>query len=115
VKLITIVDFLGDSLSKYQSNYNTLLKDLGKDASIHVLNLSEFLVSTFIEEYLPDGSHVSTGKPTEYSPNNDNSAADLYDKWFEPVLCAALLEKAPELLTTKTCPEIDYSHRVVKK
>ena len=115
VKLITIVDFLGDSLSKYQSNYNTLLKDLVKDASVHVLNLSKFLVSTSIEEYLPDGSHVSTGKPTEYSPNNDNSAADLYEKWFEPALCAALLEKAPELLTTTTCPKIDTSPRIVKK
>jgi hypothetical protein len=58
---------------------------------------------------------VSTGKPTEYSPNNDNSAVDLYVKWFEPALCAALLEKAPELLTTKTCPEIDYSPRVKQK
>jgi len=115
VEFITIVDFLGDSLSKYQSNYDTLLRDLVNDSRIHVLNLSQFLVSTSTEEYLPDGSHVSTGKPTEYSPNNDNSAADLYEKWFEPALCAVLLEKGPELLTTTTCPEIDYSPRVVKK
>jgi peptidoglycan/LPS O-acetylase OafA/YrhL len=115
VKLITIVDFLGDSLSKYQSDYNTLLTDLDDDPSIQILGLNQFFSSTDIESYLADGSHVSTGKPTEYSPNDDNSAADLYDKWFEPVLCAALLEKAPELLTTKTCPEIDYSPRVVKK
>ena len=114
VKFITIVDFLGSSLSKYQSAYDTLLNDFIDDPSIQVLNLIKFLTPTVLESYLSDGSHVSTGEPTEYSPNNDNSAADLYEKWFEPALCAALLEKAPELLTTKTCPEIDYSPRVKK-
>jgi hypothetical protein len=115
VKIIAVVDFLGSSLSKYQSDYNTLLTDLDDDPSIQILGLNQFFSSTDIESYLADGSHVSTGEPTEYSPNDDNSAADLYEKWFEPALCAALLEKAPELLTTKTCPEIDYSPRVKKK
>jgi peptidoglycan/LPS O-acetylase OafA/YrhL len=115
VKFIAIVDFLGSSLSNYQTEYNRLLKDLVTDPNIYVLNLNQFLTSVTLKDFLSDGSHVSTGQPTEYSPNNDNSAADLYEKWFEPALCAALLEKAPELLTTTTCPEIDYSPRVVKK
>jgi hypothetical protein len=115
VQKVAIVNYIGEALSDQQGAYTKFLEEFTSRPDVVVLDLVSFLKEQKILDYLPDGSHVSIGEPTEFSPTDDNSAADLYEKWFEPVLCAALLEKAPELLTTKTCPEIDYSPRVVKK
>jgi hypothetical protein len=114
LKLIAIVNLSSMNSEKYPDLYNGFIEELTVIDNVVVLDLADFMSKVDSRSFLPDGSHVSTGKPTEYSPNNDNSATDLYEKWFEPALCAALLEKAPELLTTKTCPEIDYSPRVKK-
>ena len=115
VQKVAIVNYIGEALSDRQGAYTKFLEEFTSRPDVVVLDLVSFLKEQKILDYLPDGSHVSIGEPTEFSPTDDNSAADLYEKWFEPALCAALLEKAPELLTTKTCPEIDYSPRVVKK
>ena len=114
VQKVVIVNYIGEALSDRQGAYTNFLTEFAARPDVAVLDLVSFLKTQKILDYLPDGSHVSIGEPTEFSPNNDNSATDLYEKWFEPALCAALLEKAPELLTTKTCPEIDYSPRVKK-
>jgi len=115
VQKIIFMDYIGKVLSDRQSQYTNFLNEFKNRPDVIVLDLLSFLNTQKLHDYLPDGSHLSFGEPTEFSPNNDNSATDLYEKWFEPALCAALLEKAPELLTTKTCPEIDYSPRVKKK
>jgi hypothetical protein len=114
VQKIIFMDYIGKVLSDRQSQYTNFLNEFKNRPDVIVLDLLSFLNTQKLHDYLPDGSHLSFGEPTEFSPNNDNSATDLYEKWFEPALCAALLEKAPELLTTKTCPEIDYSPRVKK-
>jgi hypothetical protein len=115
VQQVVILNYIGETLSERQNDYSKFLKELEDRPDVIVLDLVTFFDQQKISDYLPDGSHVSIGEPTEFSPNNDNSATDLYEKWLEPALCAALLEKAPELLTTKTCPEIDYSPRVKQK
>ena len=115
VQQVAIVNYIGETLSARQGTYTKFLRELESRPDVIVLDLVTFFNQQKITDYLPDGAHVSIGEPTGFSPNNDNSATDLYEKWFEPALCAALLEKAPELLTTKTCPEIDYSPRVKKK
>ena len=115
VQKIIFMDYIGERLSDRQNDYTNFLSDYKNRTDVIVLDLVSFLKTQKLQDYLPDGSHVSFGEPTDFSPSNDNSAADLYEKWFEPALCAALLEKAPELLTTKTCPDIDYSPRVKKK
>jgi hypothetical protein len=115
VQQVFIIDYLGIKAIAQQDAYNDFLESLLTDAMVNILHLNQYLQKLAVNNYFPDGIHLSTGSPMEYSPNNDNSAIDLYEKWFEPALCAALLEKAPELLTTKTCPEIDYSPRVKKK
>jgi hypothetical protein len=112
VQQIFIIDYLGIKAISQQDAYNDFLKSLLTDATVNILNLSDYLQKLTVNNYFPDGIHLSTGSPMEYSPNDDNSAADLYEKWLEPALCAALLEKAPELLATNMCPEIDYSPRV---
>jgi peptidoglycan/LPS O-acetylase OafA/YrhL len=112
VQRIVFMDYVGERLSDRQDDYTNFLSDFKNRPDVVVLDLVSFLKTQKLQDYLPDGSHVSFGEPTDFSPNNDNSAADLYEKWFEPALCAALLEKAPELLTTRTCPKIDYSPRV---
>jgi peptidoglycan/LPS O-acetylase OafA/YrhL len=115
LKLIAIVNLNLQDNEQYPALYNEFVRGLTSSNDVVVLDLAGYMERVADNSFLPDGSHVSTGKPTEYSPNDDNSAADLYEKWFEPALCAALLEKAPELLTTKTCPDIDYSPRAKKK
>jgi peptidoglycan/LPS O-acetylase OafA/YrhL len=114
IQQVVILNYIGETLSERQNDYSKFLKELGNRSDVIFLDLVTFFNQQKITDYLPDGSHVSIGEPTEFSPNDDNSAMDLYEKWLEPALCAALLEKAPELLTTKTCPEIDYSPRVKK-
>ena len=115
VQKIAIVNYIGETLSDRQDDYTKFLSEFTSRPDVVVLDLVSFLKEQKILDYLPDGSHVSIGEPTEFSPTDDNSATDLYEKWLEPALCAALLEKGPELLTTATCPQIDYSPRVVKK
>lgn len=115
VQKIAIVNYIGETLSNRQDDYTKFLDEFTNRPDVVVLDLVSFLKEQKILDYLPDGSHVSIGEPTEFSPTDDNSATDLYEKWLEPALCAALLEKGPELLTTTTCPEIDYSPRVVKR
>jgi hypothetical protein len=115
IQQVVILNYIGEPLSERQNDYSKFLKELGNRPDVIVLDLVTFFSQQKIIDYLPDGSHVSIGEPTEFSPNNDNSATDLYEKWLEPALCTALLGKAPELLTTTTCPEIDYSPRVKKK
>lgn len=112
VSKVVFVNYIGETLSERQDEYSNFLNKLGNDPKISVLDLVAFFKEQKILDYLPDGAHVSIGEPTEFSPNKDNSATDLYEKWFEPSLCAALLKKAPELLTTRQCPKIDYSPRV---
>jgi peptidoglycan/LPS O-acetylase OafA/YrhL len=115
IQKIVFVNYIGEALSDRQKDYTTFLNEFNSRSDVVILDLVSFLSSQEILDYLPDGSHVSIGEPTEFSPTDDNSATDLYEKWFEPALCAALLEKAPELLTTTTCPKIDTSPRIVKK
>lgn len=115
VQKVAIVNYIGEALSDRQNDYTNFLSEFTTRSDVVILDLVSFLSSQEILDYLPDGSHVSIGEPTEFSPTDDNSATDLYEKWLEPALCTALLEKGPELLTTTTCPEIDNSPRVVKR
>ena len=115
IQKIVFVNYIGEALSDRQKDYTTFLNEFSSRSDVVILDLVSFLSSQEILDYLPDGSHVSIGEPTEFSPTDDNSATDLYEKWFEPALCTALLGKAPELLTTTTCPKIDTSPRIVKK
>jgi hypothetical protein len=115
VQQVAIVNYIGETLSARQSDYTKFLQELEDRPDVIVLDLVTFFDQQKITDYLPDGAQVSIGEPTGFSPNNDNSATDLYEKWLEPALCAALLKESPELLTTKTCPEIDNSPRVKQK
>jgi peptidoglycan/LPS O-acetylase OafA/YrhL len=115
VQKIAIINYIGEKLSYRQNDYTLFLEQFKNRPDVLVLDLVSFLKRQKISDYFPDGSHVSMGEPTNFSPTDDNSATDLYERWMEPALCAALLEKGPELLTTTTCPQIDYSPRVVKK
>jgi peptidoglycan/LPS O-acetylase OafA/YrhL len=115
VQKIAIVNYIGEKLSYRQNDYTMFLEQFKNRPDVLVLDLVSFLKRQKISDYFPDGSHVSMGEPTSFSPTDDNSATDLYERWLEPALCAALLEKGPGLLTTTTCPEIDYSPRIVKK
>lgn len=112
---IVIINYIGQKLAERQDEYTQFLSQFKNRPDVVVLDLVSFLKRHKLSDYFPDGSHVSIGEPTSFSPSDDNSATDLYERWLEPALCAALLEKGPELLTTTTCPEIDYSPRVVKK
>lgn len=111
VKVIAVVNFLGESMKSRQTSYNEFLRSFEREGVIY-LDLVDYLKDKNIRDFFIDGSHVSIGEPTEYSQSNDNSAADLYKKWFEPALCAALLQQNPELLNEPSCPAIDHSPRV---
>lgn len=113
VKIIALIDYLGLTMTDRQKTYSDFLMDFDID-DVVFLDLTSYLSDLPIRDYLPDGSHVSIGEPTDFSPSNDNSGADLYERWFEPALCAALSEKAPDLLGDRTCPAIDYTPRVVR-
>lgn len=111
VKVIAVVNYLGESMKERQATYSEFLRSFEQQGVIF-LDLFDYLAEKEVKDFLPDGSHVSIGEPTEFSPSNDNSGADLYEKWFEPALCQAIQEKVPSLLAGVTCPTIDHSPRV---
>ncbi|MEY3806176.1 MAG: hypothetical protein RIR69_988, partial [Actinomycetota bacterium] len=111
VKLIAVVNHNEIEDERFPNLYNDFLLELRAEQEFYLLDLNEFSSRVDIRSYLPDGVHVSFGKPIDWSPTDDNSAIDLNTNWFEPALCAALEEEAPQLLSNLTCPEIDYSPR----
>ena len=111
VKNIVIINYIGETLKNRQADYDDFIRSFEKDGVI-LLDLVEYLSKQGIHSFFPDGSHVSIGEPTEISPNNDNSGADLYEKWLEPLLCSKIKERTPEILRFSECPQIDYSPRV---
>jgi peptidoglycan/LPS O-acetylase OafA/YrhL len=112
VEFIAVVNFLGESISQYQSDYTNFLQLVTAQENVSLLDLVNYLENKNLRDFFIDGSHVSIGEPTEYSQGYDNSAADLYRKWFEPALCQAISEKNPLLLDGMNCPAIDHSPRV---
>lgn len=112
VKFIAIVNYLGQSHSSYQNSYTAFLSTVTQQNDVALIDLVDYLKDKNAYDFLIDGAHVSIGEPTDYSFGNDNSGADLYRKWFEPALCQAVQQKAPELLPSVICPEIDHSPRV---
>lgn len=111
VQTIALINYLGVTMEKRQDTYSTFLKSLETE-DIIFLDLVEYLKNQDVKSYFPDGSHVSIGEPTEFSPNNDNSGADLYEKWLEPLLCSKIQERSPETLRFPECPPIDNTPRV---
>lgn len=111
VKAIAVVNHNSIPGNNFAEMYNEFLVELSESQEFVLLDLKTYMSRVDQSSFLPDNEHLSFGEPTEYSPTDDNSAIDLYKKWFEPVLCSAIQRSAPDLLTGVTCPAVDNSPR----
>lgn len=111
IKLIGLVSHNPISNDEFPVAYNRFLNELKNENEIIIFELDDFISTEDIQDYFPDERHLSFGEPIEYSPTNDNSAADLYLRWFEPQLCEAVRESTNLLSRDTQCPTIDYSPR----
>lgn len=112
VKLVAVVNHNTIKGETFPDEYNQFLRTFSRRAPVVHLDLNSYLSRAGVDSYVPDGKHLTFGKPVGYSLSGDNSAADLYERWFEPVLCAAVKERQPELIGDIECPTVDHTPRV---
>lgn len=112
IQMIAVINYLGENLRDRHGVYNEFLEELTDQQDVVVLDIVGYLKDKRVYDYFPDGTHVTIGESTVVSDSKDNSGADLYERWLEPVLCAAVKERRPELMGDIECPTVDDSPRV---